>query len=132
MAERKIIAVVGATGAQGGGLVRAILKDGSGAYGVRALTRDTSSDKAKELASLGAKLVPADVDDAASLERAFSGAHGAVQARLPGAVLRGARYRVCPRPQPGAAKLRHVACPKQEPHPARVARCEEALGHPWA
>ena len=68
MADKKIIAVVGATGAQGGGLVRAILSDPGGAFAVRALTRDAESDKAKELAKLGAEVVAADVDDPESLE----------------------------------------------------------------
>ncbi|MBK9130532.1 MAG: NmrA/HSCARG family protein [Gammaproteobacteria bacterium] len=77
MADRKIIAVVGATGAQGGGLVRAILADPGGGFAVRALTRDTGSDKAKALQALGAEVVAADVDDRESLERAFQGAHGA-------------------------------------------------------
>ena len=77
MAEQKIIAVTGATGAQGGGLVRAILADKSGTFGVRALTRAPSSDKARALAALGAEIVKADVDDPASLARAFEGAHGA-------------------------------------------------------
>lgn len=73
----KTIAVIGATGAQGGGLARAILSDPSGGFRVRALTRSAASDKAKALAALGAEVVEADVDDAASLERAFSGAYGA-------------------------------------------------------
>jgi uncharacterized protein YbjT (DUF2867 family) len=77
MAEKKIIAVVGATGAQGGGLVRAILNDANGEYAVRALTRDVHSDKAKDLAKLGAQVVAADVDDEESLKRAFAGAYGA-------------------------------------------------------
>ncbi|HYM11697.1 MAG TPA: NmrA/HSCARG family protein [Bryobacterales bacterium] len=77
MDEKKIIAVVGATGAQGGGLVRAILSDPSGGFAARALTRDVNSDKAKELAKLGAEVVAADVDDAGSLNRAFQGAYGA-------------------------------------------------------
>src|SRR5436190_8799147 len=77
MAEKKIIAVVGATGAQGGGLVNAILRDQSGEFAVRAITRDVSSDKAKELAALGAEVVAADVDDVDSLRRAFEGAYGA-------------------------------------------------------
>ncbi|MCC6303111.1 MAG: NmrA/HSCARG family protein [Gammaproteobacteria bacterium] len=77
MAERRIIAVIGATGAQGGGLVRAILDDPGGGFAVRALTRDTGSDKARALKALGAEVVAADVDDGASLERAFRGAHGA-------------------------------------------------------
>src|SRR5206468_3271383 len=74
---KKVIAVVGATGAQGSGLVRAILNDRNGPFKVRALTRDVNSDKAKALAALGAEVVTADVDDLESLKRAFAGAHGA-------------------------------------------------------
>ena len=77
MAEKKIIAVVGATGAQGSGLVRAILNDPNGGFAARALTRDVHSPKAKELAQLGADVVAADVDDIGSLKRAFAGAYGA-------------------------------------------------------
>ena len=77
MAEKKIIAVVGATGNQGGGLVRAILGDTSGTFAVRALTRNPDSEKAQELAKLGAEVVPADLDDAATLGAAFDGAFGA-------------------------------------------------------
>jgi len=76
MADRKIIAVMGATGAQGGGLVRAILNDPSGGFAARAITRDTESDKARALARAGADVVAADVDDVESLKRAFKGAHG--------------------------------------------------------
>ena len=77
MADKKIIAVVGATGAQGGGLVRAILSDKDSSFSVRALTRNVNSDKAKELASMGAEVVQADVDDVESLKQAFTGAYGA-------------------------------------------------------
>jgi len=77
MSDKKVIAVVGATGAQGGGLVRAILADPSGGFSARALTRDVNSAKAKELAALGAEVVAADVDDEASLRKAFDGAYGA-------------------------------------------------------
>jgi uncharacterized protein YbjT (DUF2867 family) len=77
MDEKRIIAVVGATGAQGSGLCRAILNDKSGGFRVRALTRNPGSDKAKELSRLGAEVVAADVDDEKSLEKAFRGAHGA-------------------------------------------------------
>src|ERR1041384_5293654 len=77
MAEKKIIAVVGATGAQGGGLVRAILSDPNGGFAARAITRDVNSDKAKALAKLGAEVVAADIDDAGKLKRAFEGAYGA-------------------------------------------------------
>ncbi len=77
MAAKKVIAVVGATGAQGGGLVRAILNDPSGEFAARAITRDANSPKARELARLGAEVVSANVDDTQSLTRAFAGAYGA-------------------------------------------------------
>jgi uncharacterized protein YbjT (DUF2867 family) len=74
---KKIIAVLGATGAQGNGLVRAIAGDKSSEFAARALTRDSKSDKAKELAELGAEVVQGDVDDLESLKKAFKGAYGA-------------------------------------------------------
>jgi len=77
MSDKNLIAVVGATGAQGGGLVRAILSDRNAPFRVRALTRDVNSDKARALAALGAETVSADIDDVESLKRAFAGAHGA-------------------------------------------------------
>jgi uncharacterized protein YbjT (DUF2867 family) len=77
MSTKKIIAVIGATGAQGGGLVRAIQSDPSSGFTARAITRDVNSDKAKALAKLGAQVVAADVADLESMKRAFTGAHGA-------------------------------------------------------
>jgi uncharacterized protein YbjT (DUF2867 family) len=77
MADKKVIVVLGATGSQGGGLVRAIMEDRSGEFTARAVTRDITSAKAKELAQLGAEVVAGDVDDPASIERAFQGAYGA-------------------------------------------------------
>jgi uncharacterized protein YbjT (DUF2867 family) len=77
MSEKKIIAVTGATGSQGGGLVRAILAGQSGEFGVRALTRNPNSEKARELAKAGAEVVAADLDDPVSVRRAFEGAYGA-------------------------------------------------------
>ena len=77
MTGTKVIAVVGATGSQGGGLVRAIQGDPDGGFRARALTRNVESDKARALAELGAEVVAADVDDPESLERAFDGAYGA-------------------------------------------------------
>src|SRR4030067_2482402 len=77
MSKEKIIAVVGATGAQGSGLCRAILNERNGGDRVRALTRNPGSDMAKELKKMGAEVVAADVDDEKSLEQAFRGAHGA-------------------------------------------------------
>lgn len=77
MPDRKIIAVAGATGAQGGGLVRAILNDPDNPFRVRALTRNPLSEKARQLAALGADVVAANVDDAQSVTEAFTGAYGA-------------------------------------------------------
>lgn len=77
MTDKKIVAVVGATGKQGGGLVRAILDDPDGGFAVRALTRDPGSVAAKALAARGAEVVRADVDDEESLRAALDGAHGA-------------------------------------------------------
>jgi uncharacterized protein YbjT (DUF2867 family) len=76
MSEKKIIAVVGATGAQGGGLAHAILAEPKGEFTVRALTRDPGSPKAKELADAGAEVVEADLDDQAALRAAFDAVHG--------------------------------------------------------
>ncbi|MEJ7587079.1 MAG: NmrA/HSCARG family protein [Ferruginibacter sp.] len=77
MAENKIIVVFGATGAQGGGLVRAILTDKYSDFAVRAVTRDPGSDKAKELALMGAEVVAGDIDDRESVRLAMEGAYGA-------------------------------------------------------
>jgi uncharacterized protein YbjT (DUF2867 family) len=77
MNDKKIIAVTGATGAQGGGLARAILADPDGGFTLRAITRNPDSDKAKALAKRGAEVVTADLDDAATVQAAMEGAHGA-------------------------------------------------------
>jgi uncharacterized protein YbjT (DUF2867 family) len=77
MAQKKVIAVVGATGAQGGGLVRAILADPSGSFAARAITRKPDSENARALAALGAEVVAGDADNAPSLDKAFAGAYGA-------------------------------------------------------
>lgn len=77
MSQKKIIVVFGATGAQGGGLVRAILNDSNSEFAVRAVTRDTDSEKAKELAAMGAEVVAADLDDIQSVKRVLEGAYGA-------------------------------------------------------
>ena len=77
MSEKKVIAVVGATGAQGGGLARAIAADRDGPFVARAITRKPESEKARALAELGVEVVVGDADDPPSLDRAFAGAHGA-------------------------------------------------------
>ena len=77
MNNKKLIAVIGATGTQGGGLVRAILNDSNSEFAVRAVTRDIKSDKAKELVNSGAEVVEADIDDLQSLSKVLKGAYGA-------------------------------------------------------
>ena len=76
MAENRIIAVLGATGAQGGGVCRAVLSDPGRGFSCRAVTRNPDSARAKALSALGLEVVAADLDDEASLIRAFAGAHG--------------------------------------------------------
>jgi uncharacterized protein YbjT (DUF2867 family) len=77
MKDKKVIAVAGATGAQGGGAARAILADPDAEFAVRALTRNPDSPAAVELAELGAEVVRADFYDEASVHKAFEGAYGA-------------------------------------------------------
>lgn len=77
MSDKRIIAVVGATGAQGGGLARAILNDKNSSYSVRAITRKVDSEKAVALKNMGAEIVYADLDNQESLNKAFEGTYGA-------------------------------------------------------
>lgn len=73
--DRPVLAVVGATGAQGGGVVRAALADPAGRFTVRAITRNPESPTAHELAAAGAEVVYGDLDDLHSMITAFDGAH---------------------------------------------------------
>lgn len=77
MSQKKIIVVFGATGAQGGGIARAILNDSNSEFSVRAVTRGTNSDKAKALEALGAEVVQADLDKPEEVLKAMQGAYGA-------------------------------------------------------
>src|SRR5213594_4826854 len=67
--NKKLIAVIGATGQQGGGVLRAL--QARGQFKVRALTRNP--DKHRELAE---EVVEADLDQPETLNAAFEGAHG--------------------------------------------------------
>jgi uncharacterized protein YbjT (DUF2867 family) len=67
--DNKVIAVVGATGLQGGGVVRAL--QAGGKFKVRALTRDPGKH-----AGLAEEVVAADLDRPETLEAAFDGAYG--------------------------------------------------------
>ena len=74
---QKVITVFGASGAQGGGLARAILADRERRFAVRAVTRKPGAAAARALAAAGAEVVAADLDDPKSLRRAMQGAYGA-------------------------------------------------------
>ncbi len=71
--DARIIAVTGATGQQGSAAARKLLAEG---WKVRALTRDAQKPAARELAGLGAEIVPGDMDSRADLDRAFAGVQG--------------------------------------------------------
>jgi uncharacterized protein YbjT (DUF2867 family) len=68
-----VVLVTGATGQQGGAVSRQLLSRG---HKVRALTRKPEGEAAKALAGMGAEVVPGELDDAASLEKALRGAWG--------------------------------------------------------
>jgi len=74
MANEKVILITGATGKQGGATLRHLAKRGG--FKLRALTRKPDGDAAKAAAALGAEIVAGDLNDAASLERAMTGAWG--------------------------------------------------------
>jgi uncharacterized protein YbjT (DUF2867 family) len=77
MSDRKIIAVIGATGAQGGGMVRAIQADKSGSFAARAITRNPNAEKAQALRAAGVEVLAGDIDKPETLGPAFAGAYGA-------------------------------------------------------
>jgi len=74
--EKKVIAVMGGTGMQGGSLVKAILADPLQEFGCRVVTRKPHSPKATELGRKGCQVVYGNLDDIESLKRAFEGAYG--------------------------------------------------------
>lgn len=76
----KTILVTGATGQQGGAVVRALLAAG---WSVRCLVRDPSKPAAAELRLLDADVVQGDLDDPVSLDRACAGCHGAFSVQTP-------------------------------------------------
>ncbi|XP_006874945.1 PREDICTED: nmrA-like family domain-containing protein 1 [Chrysochloris asiatica] len=73
MADKKLVVVFGATGAQGGSVARALLEDGT--FTVRVVTRNPGQQAAKALKLQGAEVVQGDQDDEASMERALTGAY---------------------------------------------------------
>jgi len=72
--SKRIIAVIGATGSQGGSVVRALLNSGN--WTVRAITRKPDSPAALALKEKGAEIVVANIDNADDLAKAFAGAYG--------------------------------------------------------
>jgi uncharacterized protein YbjT (DUF2867 family) len=74
MNQRKTILVTGATGAQGGSVARALLREGN--YDVRCLTRNPESENAKALQHAGATIIKGDLDDITSLALAMEGVYG--------------------------------------------------------
>ena len=78
--EGKTIAVVGATGRQGGQVVRHLIVQG---WSVRAITRKPESQKAARLKQSGVALIQADLEDPASLESAFRGVYGVYHMQPP-------------------------------------------------
>jgi uncharacterized protein YbjT (DUF2867 family) len=78
-ADRPIL-VTGATGQQGGAVLRHLRTQG---FALRALTRDVRSPAARTLAATGVAVIQGDFDDRASLERALAGMYGAYAVQNP-------------------------------------------------
>ena len=71
MGQKLAVVVTGATGKQGGSVVKSLVERG---HEVRAITRTTDSAKARELAKAGVTLVRASLEDTAALTQALQGA----------------------------------------------------------
>ncbi|KAF5978717.1 nitrogen metabolic regulation nmr [Fusarium coicis] len=72
MATKKLIVIIGATGCQGGSVINSFLNDPG--WRVRGISRNPSSQKSKNLEARGVEVVQADLDDRASLAKAFQDA----------------------------------------------------------
>ncbi len=113
MADKKIIAVLGSTGSQGGGLVRAILADAAGGFAARAVTREHEQGQSEgALAAAGAEVVKARPRRRREPRRRRSPARTAsTRSRISGSTSRARRKRRKPRTSPTAAKaagVKHV------------------------
>jgi len=73
-----LLVIIGATGKQGGSVIKTILADPNATkqFKLRGVTRDISKPAAKALVDQGVEMVAADLDDKASLVKAFEGAYG--------------------------------------------------------
>lgn len=69
----KLIVIIGATGGQGGSVVKSFLSDSE--YRVRGITRNPDSEKSQDLKRQGVEVVKADIGDKTSLDKAFEGAY---------------------------------------------------------
>lgn len=69
----KLVVVVGATGGQGGSVVKSLLNNPE--WKIRGLTRNPNGSSAQALAAKGVDMVAADLNDFNSLQAAFEGAH---------------------------------------------------------
>ena len=72
--ELKTIAVTGATGRQGGAVIKHLLRVGN--FRVKALTREIESKRAQHLRSLGVEVQKADLDNVESLLQSLAGTDG--------------------------------------------------------
>lgn len=104
MSDKKVMAVAGATGAQGGGAARAILADPESGFTVCALTRNPEFPAVKELAELGAQVVRADFYEQPSVREAFEGAYGRALSPTSGRTARRPRRRRRSRSWSGPAR----------------------------
>ncbi|KZO94735.1 NAD(P)-binding protein [Calocera viscosa TUFC12733] len=71
--SKKLVVVCGATGAQGGSVVKSLLEDGR--YAIRGISRDVNSASAQALIAKGVEIVPGQPGDKESVMRAFEGAY---------------------------------------------------------
>lgn len=74
---KKLLVVFGATGGQGGSVVKSILSDPKmrESWKVRGITRDVTKPSAKALETQGAETIAADMNDASTLKKALDGAY---------------------------------------------------------
>jgi len=72
--SKQLIVVTGATGEQGGSLIRALLRQGK--FAIRGVTRNVSAEKAVALQKQGVEMVQGDLSDPQSIENALKGAYG--------------------------------------------------------
>ena len=78
MSSRKLLAIFGATGNQGGSVIDAVLAshDLQQKYSLRGISRDPASGKSKALAEKGVEMVQADLNDVDSMKTAVKGSYG--------------------------------------------------------